>query len=404
MEKIIDEKQCCGCHVCYNICPKNAIEMVEDEKGFKHPIVDKEKCINCGLCKKVCPVLNSKKEIKEIKAYAGYNKNEEERKNSSSGGIFILLAKEIIKRKGIVYGAHLNKDNKVEHTKAEALDELEELMGSKYVQSTIGNVYKEVKKELENDRYVLFTGTPCQIEGLKSYLIKDYDKLYTQDIICHGVPSPLVWEKYKEYRKTIDKEDKPEKISFRNKDNGWELFNMKFTYKNKEYKLDQTKDLFMNAFLSDTILRSSCYQCSFKKKYRISDITLADYWQVKEVHPELNDNKGISLIIVNSSKGEELIKCISKSIELKETNLEEAIKYNPAMIMSPKEDPKREKFFNNIDKLSFDKLVKKYTIKQPLHIRIINKLKKILKAIIVRIPFLHKSFIKYKQKKKKINI
>ena len=204
MINIKDKSKCCGCSGCMNICPKNAIIMKEDKNGFKYPIVDKEKCINCGLCEKVCPILNNKKEQqKEIKAYACYNKNIEERLKSSSGGIFILLAKEILKRNGIVFGAAFDENFNVKHISIDNEKDIEKLMGSKYVQSNMGKVYKEVKEFLENGKYILFSGTPCQIEGLKKFLKKDYDKLYTQDIICHGVPSPKIWQMYLEYQKKI---------------------------------------------------------------------------------------------------------------------------------------------------------------------------------------------------------
>lgn len=383
MEKIVEKFRCTGCHACYNICPKKAITMIEDEKGFKHPAIDKEKCIDCGLCKKVCPVLKEKEIENDIKAYACYNLNEKERLESSSGGIFILLAQEIIKRKGVVFGAYLNKDFKVEHIKIDNTKDLGKLMGSKYVQSIIGETYKQVKEELIEGKYVLFTGTPCQIEGLKSYLMKDYEKLYTQDIICHGVPSPLVWEKYKEYRKKTDKQT-PLKISFRNKDNGWSLFNLKFFYKNDSYKKNQNEDMFMQAFLRNTILRDSCYNCKFKKLHRISDITLADYWGIQKIHPELFDNKGTSVVIISSSKGMELFESIKDKIKYVDTDLNYVIKVNPSMTSSVKADKNRNDFFDNLENIDFPKLVKKYTYTPPLYRRVLSKIKRVIKKIIKR--------------------
>lgn len=380
MKEIISKKDCCGCHACFNICPQNAISMVDDEKGFKYPIINQDKCINCGLCKKVCPILKNAKIKNEPKVYACYNLNDEERFNSSSGGIFILIAKEIIKRKGIVFGSYLNKEFKVEHTMIENENDLHKLMGSKYVQSTIGSTYIETKKALDENKYVLFTGTPCQIEGLKSYLMKDYDKLYTQDIICHGVPSPLVWEKYKKYRKIIDKEE-PEKISFRNKDDGWQLFNMKFTYNKSTYKKNQNNDLFMKVFLNNIILRESCYSCHFKKINRISDITLADYWGINNVNPKFNDNKGTSVVIINSEKGKELFDSIKNKIKYEESDLKYILKYNPSISNSVLINKNRESFFDNINNLEFDKLVKKYT-KRPLYKRVLSKCKRIIKKLL----------------------
>ena len=382
MIEIKNKTNCCGCYACYNICPKNAIEMKEDEKGFKYPVIDKDKCINCGLCEKICPILNKKNEIEnDINVYACYNKNEEERINSSSGGIFILIAKEIIKKGGVVFGACLDEKFNVIHTYVETEEDLKKFMGSKYVQSVIGDNYRKAKKFLDNGRIVLFTGTPCQIEGLKSYLQKDYKNLYTQDLICHGVPSPMVWNKYKTYRENTDKAN-TENIYFRNKDAGWKLFNMKFVYGKKEYKKNQTKDLFMQTFLRNTILRDSCYDCNFKKKHRESDITLADFWGVERELPEMDDNKGTSIVVLHSKNGKKLFELIKDKLEYKQIEFEQFVKYNPSMIKSVSMDKNRDKFFENIHALEFDKNVKKNTAQIPIYIRCVNKAKSIIKKII----------------------
>ncbi len=378
MKVLEDKSKCCGCHACYNICPKDAITMHQDERGFKYPIIDKEKCIECGLCRKVCPVLNSEKNENKPTAYAAYNKDENVRKESSSGGIFTLLAEEILDRNGIVFGASFDEQFNVYHTHIENKNELAKFRGSKYVQSSIGDTYKKAKEFLENDRHVLFTGTPCQIEGLKSFLRKEYDRLYTQDIICHGVPSPKVWVKYKEYRKKIDREI-PQEISFRNKDNGWKEYNVNFVYKDSEYKNNHNKDLYIKAFLQDIALRDSCYSCSFKKKNRVSDITLADFWGIENIIPEMDDNKGTSLVIVNSNKGRELFEKIKDKITYKEVNFEEAIRYNPSMTKSVEINKNRDKFFDNLDSIEFDKLVKKYANKNNMLSRALRKIKRIIK-------------------------
>lgn len=378
MEVLEDKSTCCGCHACYNVCPKDAITMKEDEKGFKYPVIDKEKCIECGLCRKVCPVLNSEKIENKPIAYAAYNKDEKVREESSSGGIFTLLAEEILNRNGIIFGASFDEQFNVCHTYIENKKELGKFRGSKYVQSSIGDTYKKAREFLENNRYVLFTGTPCQVEGLKSFLRKNYDKLYTQDIICHGVPSPKVWEKYKEYRKEIDKGNLQE-ISFRNKDNGWKEYNVNFEYDNNKYINNHNKDLYIKAFLQDIALRDSCYNCLFKKKNRISDITLADFWGIENVLPEMDDNKGTSLVIVNSNKGKELIEKIKNKIIYQEVNFEEAIKCNPSMTKSVGMNKNRDKFFDNIDNMKFDKLVKKYTSHNNIIKRALGKIKRIIK-------------------------
>ena len=383
MEQIIEKNKCCGCHACMNICLKHAISMYEDEKGFKYPKIDQDKCINCGMCKKVCPIINCKEIEKDIKAYACYNINNDERLNSSSGGIFILLAKEIIKRKGIVFGASFDKDFNVNHSYADNEKDLNKFMGSKYTQSTIGETYKQVKDFLENDRYVLFTGTPCQVEGLKSYLRKDYDKLYTQDIICHGVPSPKVWQKYLDFLKKQEKE-KIRNIQFRNKDHGWSLFRTKIMFYTRTYSVCHNDDYYMKVFLNNLCLRDSCYNCSFKKKYRISDITLADYWGIDNIHPEMNDDRGTSLLIINSEKGKELFELIKGNLKYVKTNVDEAIKYNPAMVKSVGHCKNEKAFISNIDKMDFDLLVNRYIPKASIFKRAYNEGKNIAKKLLIK--------------------
>ena len=381
MLKIDNKSNCCGCHACYNSCPQNAIIMEEDEKGFKYPKINENKCTNCGFCEKVCPILNKRKIANDPKAYACINKDENIRENSSSGGIFTLIAKEIINMGGVVFGTKFDSNFNVIHSYTSLEEELYKFRGSKYVQSIIGDNYKIAKSFLEEGKYVLFTGTPCQIEGLLAYLGKKYDKLFTQDIICHGVPSPKVWRKYLDYRKHKD-EDRPLSINFRNKDNGWSSYNLKFTYENKSYKKSQVEDKYMQAFLRNVCLRDSCYKCSFKKINRLSDITLADFWGIQRVKPELYDNKGTSLVIVNSEKGKELFESIKENIIQEEVNIEEALVGNTAMLTSAVVDKNRVKFFENLDKLDFSVLVNKYTEKPSLMLKIIVLLKKIAQRIL----------------------
>ena len=381
MIEIKDKSKCSGRHACYSICPTHAIEMVEDEKGFKYPVVDKEKCINCGLCEKVCPILNIKTIKNEPVAYACYNKIENIRKESSSGGIFTLLANKILEKDGVVFGASFNNEFMVEHTYVEKKEDLYKFRGSKYLQSVIGESYKKAKEFLDNDRYVLFTGTPCQIEGLLSYLRKDYEKLFTQDIICHGVPSPLVWKKYLAHRKENDGKN-PLDISFRNKDDGWKVFNLKIQYNDNFFKKSHNTDTYMQAFLKNVILRDSCYACSFKKINRLSDITLADFWGIEYVNPKMFDNKGTSLVIVNSEKGRKLFNDIQNEIIQEQVDINEALKYNSSMTSSVRPDKNRENFFLNLDKMDFDKLVNKYTEKPSFISKVVVKCKRIVKRIL----------------------
>ena len=384
MIEIKNKENCCGCHACYSICPVNAIKMKRDEKGFEYPVVDKEKCINCDLCKKVCPIINNMqndKKKEDIKAYACMNKDLKTRMNSSSGGIFTLIAEYILKLNGVVFGASFNENFEIVHSYIEKVEDIHKFQGSKYVQSKIGEMYKKAKEFLENDRYVLFTGTPCQIEGLYQYLQKDYDKLYTQDLICHGVPSPKVWNKYLE-EKSKEYKGKPEEISFREKENrGWGDYEIKIQFEDTSYISNHNKDIYMQAFIKDISLRDSCYNCKFKKKLRNSDITLADFWGVGNIDQDLNDNKGTSLVILNSKDGQNLFEKIKEKIICKQVNFEEAIRYNPSMINSAKKTEKREEFFKDLDNSDLENLVKKYT-KTPILKKSLNKAKRLAKKIL----------------------
>ena len=379
MESIVEHNKCTGCTACYNICPKGAISLEESSDGFKYPVINKDKCINCGLCRKVCPVLNSKEIKKEVYAYACYNKDKKIRKKSSSGGMFNLIGSYIIENDGVVFGAKYDADFNVVHDYVNDKKDLYKFMSSKYLQSSLNDNYKKVSIFLKEGIKVLFTGTPCQIEGLYSYLGKDYDNLYTQDIICHGCPSPKVWRKYLNSFK-----EKVTNVNMRNKDNGWNDFSMKIDFENKSFNLSHNIDKYMYFFLSNFSLRESCYNCSFKNKYRKSDITLADFWGIDNIKPELNDDKGISLVLVNSKKGKELFDEIKDKLIYEEVDFEKSISYNTGMTESCAMTKKRNSFFKDLDKMSFDKLYEKYKPKD----KIVFKCKRLLKRILVKLKIM----------------
>jgi len=353
-------KDCTGCHACTNICPKKCIFMKDDNEGFLYPIVDYNICIKCKRCVNVCPINNNIKSYNTPIAYACYNKDENIRLNSSSGGIFSLLAEKMIDRGGVVFGAVFNDNFEVEHKYIETKENIELLRGSKYVQSKIGTSYRQVKDFLESGREVLFSGTPCQIAGLKNYLVKAYSNLLTVDLICHGVPSPYVWQKYIKFRENKAGSE-ISKITFRNKKMGWKQFSVSFLFKNNtEYNKIYSNDLYMTAFLKNISLRPSCYNCRFKTLNRPSDITLADFWGVQNIFPEIDDDKGASLIFINSQLGEKIYSEILDNIVYKEVDILDAVKYNSAAIKSPLPHINREKFINDINIYTFDKLVNKY--------------------------------------------
>lgn len=357
MITITKKSDCNGCHACASVCPKKCISMVSDEEGFLFPNVDANKCVNCNLCDKVCPLKKaSQKPLFNPIAYSGYNKNKQVQLESSSGGIFTLLAEEILSRGGVVFGASFNEKFEVVHTCVDNTEDLAKLRGSKYVQSRIGQCFVDVKAILNGggNKPVLFTGTPCQIAGLLSYLGKSYDNLYTQDFICHGVPSPLVWEKYKE--KQVLKYNSPlSQVFFRDKSKSWLSFGMKLTFEcGDTYFQIHQKDEMFDAFLKNKCLRESCYSCAFKSRNRLSDITLADYWGVNIIRRRQFNKNGTSLILVHSQKGKELIDKIKDKMVFVPTSLTVANIFNPSLTKSAHRHSKRDAFMKSIQTMTFD--------------------------------------------------
>lgn len=360
MITIINKDRCSGCHACSNICPQNCIYMVPDNEGFLYPKVDVNNCINCNMCVRACPILKENNPICQNKIYACYNKDEYIRIKSSSGGIFSLIAEEIINKKGVVFGAGFDQNFNIVHLCIDSVKDIEKLRGSKYVQSEIGDSYKKAKEFLQEGRMVLFTGTPCQIAGLKEYLGENYKKLITQDIICHGVPSPKVWQRYLSYQKKIAGSS-VRKISFRQKNEGWKRYSVSVSFENNtEYRKNLTEDLFMRGFLQDLYLRPSCYNCHFKTISRCSDFTLADFWGIENMLPEMNDDKGTSLMLIHSDKGEQIFNLLSNKIISKEVDLDQSLSCNPSVCNSVNINYVRDKFFDDIDQMTFDVIIEKY--------------------------------------------
>lgn len=341
--------------------------MGADKEGFWYPQVDTAKCVECGRCETACPILCPvAKNQQNTVAYAAYNKDEAIRLQSSSGGLFTLLASEIIRQGGVVFGAAYNERFEVEHICVESVEELERLRGSKYAQSRIGNSYSEVKRMLDSGRKVLFTGTPCQIGGLVSYLGKTYDNLYTQDIICHGVPSPMVWQRYVKFREKKSASLTRRTFS-RHKNYGWKMFSVLFEFSNNtEYIQAHSTDLYMRSFLRNFSLRPSCYHCHFKGIERYANITLADFWGIQNVAPEMDDDKGTSLVLIHSKKGEELFGSVADSICYKTVDADEAIKYNSSAIASVARPKRRDSFMKAVWTQDFEKTVKRYTEEKSL--------------------------------------
>ena len=361
MISIKNKKNCTGCYACSNICPQNCISMESDNEGFWYPKVDYDKCIKCGLCIKACPIIN-KIIVKnnEPNAYACINNDEKIRLESSSGGVFTLIAEQIIDEGGVVFGAGFDDNFELIHSYSEKVEGITKFRGSKYVQSKIGDTYYKAKEFLKQGRKVLFTGTPCQIGGLKSYIGQNFDNLFCVDIVCHGVPSPKVFRRYTDYRES-SAGSPTRRIAFRLKNEGWKLYSVSFLFNNDtEYRKVFNKDLYMKAFLKDVCLRPSCYACEFKTLYRQSDVTLADFWGIQNILPEMDDDKGTSLIFANSDKGQSMLENIKDKISYKKVDIKQAVKYNSAAVRSAGYNSKREQFFDDLDSIPFNQLVRKY--------------------------------------------
>lgn len=353
MIKITDKHDCCGCSACVQRCPKRCISLKEDEEGFLYPDVNIDECIDCHLCEKVCPWLNRPDKLQPLEVLAVKNRNEEERMASSSGGVFIAIAKKVIERGGVVFGAVFDDNWEVVHTYAETIDGVKLMMGSKYVQSRIGNCYCEAEKFLKSGREVMFTGTPCQIMGLHKFLRKEYPNLLSVDCLCHGVPSPGVWRRYlcESVYKTDNNKDKITGIEFRNKNvGGWK--NYSFLVKGKTglndenkilYSESHDKNAYMRGFLSDIYLRPSCYSCKCKNGISHSDITIADFWGINIQAPDFDDNKGVGLVLVNTRKGKKVFD--SLDMEAKYFSLSDVKPMNGGFKEYISENPKRKMFF-----------------------------------------------------------
>ena len=377
------KSQCTGCQSCANACPSGAITMVADREGFLYPTIDGNRCTECGLCQKVCH-----KEIKKQEnpqAYGAYCKDLNLRLKSSSGGLFSVFADKILQMNGVVVGAAMADDFKsVEHRFADNQEELKKLRGSKYVQSNTGTSYSQVEQLLKQGKIVYFSGTPCQIEGLYRYLRKDYENLYTQDLICHGAPSPLAWRKYAQEQE-ISRKAPIREVSFRNKSYGWKRFAMRIDFDAEipHHCEELAEDPYLRGFMSDNFLRPSCYACQYKTKLRSADITLADFWGAGEICPELDDDKGLSLVIVHSPKGKALLESVQEKIVRKSVDLDEAVRYNPAMIRSSGAGKNRAGFMKDLPDASYQKLFKKY-VEVPNWVRFKSRIKGIVKKAIRR--------------------
>lgn len=414
MLNIQRNEDCCGCNACKVACPKQCITMKVDTEGFWYPQIDLSTCIDCGICEKVCPIISTNKTIERYNTpivYAAYNKDNDVRIDSTSGGLFSALANQIYKENGYVGGAVYNDDHSVSHIVTNNPEDLSKIRSSKYLQSDTDQLFPNIKNLLNNGKKVLVCATPCQIQGLYKFLKKDYENLYTCDFICRGVNSPKV---FKSYMNMLERQygAKATQIKFKAKKWGWHRFSMRVNFSNgKEYCKDRWHDLYFIGYLqSGNFARPSCYECKFKGFPQKADITLADFWGIEKIDPSMDQDKGTSLVMVNSDKGQSLFDRIKPNLVWKQFKMEDAKAGNPALNSSLKSiHLDRKEFFEAINTQTFEDVASKFFSKKT--IKGDSKLSKLFKIIKPLGLSLHSwcTFIKYNffskniQSSKKLN-
>ena len=371
MKKICNHNDCTGCYACSAVCTKNAITMTINDEGFVYPVIKESLCVDCGMCEKVCPN-NSLVKKEYAKPYLAWNNNAKIRSVSSSGGIFSAIAEEIISYGGVVCGAAYNNDMTVRHIIVDNIDDLSKLRGSKYTQSLIGDTYIEIKKHLKDNRWVYFVGTPCQVAGLKNYLRKDYSNLITSDLVCHGVPSgELLKEQIKSLEKRFGK--RIVDFNFRAKHRMGQTPDVLLTFRGQK-NIRCLASKFLNfeilpycyGFRTNSIIRESCYNCKYTTIERVGDVSLADFWNVKEWYPNVKRSPGCSIILVNTDNGRDII----NKLTLIETSVEAAIS-KQAQLKAPLRRPSSRdlyKSYKDFDKYCLTFLKMPFTIKFKRHL------------------------------------
>ena len=382
--QIKQASDCCGCGACVEKCPKQCIEFEYDKEGFKYPHIDEKNCIGCNQCYKVCPLQKENKEIHDSKiplCYIAYNKEKEILNKSSSGGIFWLLVQNVINREGVVYGAVADGFS-VYHRRGTNIEECVRFRKSKYLQSDTKETYKEAQTDLKAGRTVLYSGTPCQIAGLYSFLGKTYDNLITCEVICHGVPSKVAFDKWLYELAIKHNGNKPVSVVWRDKSQGWGPNRITYTFENGEQETDISRNnLFQHGFLNNLYLRPSCYECKFAKIPRIADISLADAWGYKGELLKENDNLGLSSILISTEKGNGIFKEIFGYLACEKTTIDYIKTISRHAWAPPIYNGKRPLFFSKLGKTSFEKAVRRCLepdIFEKMKIRLAMVIKKLI--------------------------
>ncbi len=360
----ISQRKCTGCGACTSVCPESCIEMVENRRGFLCPVIDESVCNDCGLCLKKCPVQSNYQPnnlLEQPLVYAAWNRNDLIREKSSSGGIFSLFSAKILQNNGVVCGAGFDNNFELHHIIVDTEEEMNTLRGSKYLQSNTTLVFKRIKYLLKEGKSLLFVGTPCQVAGLNHYLSRPYSQLLTCDLVCHGVPSTKVFLKY---LKEIEAKQKSKVtgVDFRNKRKGWKRYSIVVHFNSgKKISSVFTFNRFMKGFLQNLYLRSSCYECPYATIPRVGDITLGDFWKIGSKRPDLDDDKGTSLILINTGKGRLLFDSISSNDCFREeVDIALSLPGNRTLTRPTFVNSRREEFFTEIDSENFHSLIRKY--------------------------------------------
>lgn len=374
MRSLPTNDKCCGCTACAAICPKNAIKMLPDAEGLLQPVIDASICVDCGACARVCPVLNQAKPREPLACYIAKSLNDEERMKSSSGGIFSVFARHILAEGGKVYGVAWKKDPfRAAHIGVDSVEGLTYLRGSKYVQSEMGTTYREVRADLQSGRKVLFTGCPCQIAGLKSFLGKDFDNLITQEVICNSAPSPRVFGAWVRSEQKKAPGEELLNVNFRDKSVGWHNATLKFTF-----TTTTTTNMQLSAYYRlwqrGYSVRRSCIECDFRDFKSGADLTIGDFWGVEAERPEYDDNKGVSTILVNTARGAKFLEEVRAELLADTVSFASVIKKNPCLHKSfdllKTAGTKREAFWESINEgADIQKLGVKLT-RDPMLVRI----------------------------------
>lgn len=384
MIQITDKSRCCGCTACVCACPVQCIVMRRDrEEGFDYPVANPDICIGCGKCESVCPVLNPAEPSEPLEGYAV--RCDEYEGNSSSGGLFPALAKAVIDKGGVVFGAVMESDMTVGHAEADTMEEVWRMRGSKYVQSDLYSAFFDVREYLRAGRMVLFTGTPCQVAGLNKYLEGKNDGLLTVDLACHGVPGPGLWEMYV---KALERRYGASLVSadFRDKSEGWRHYCFKAVYADKEVRVRAVDDPYMALFMQDMTLRPSCYSCPARNGRSCSDITLADLWSVARTVPDMNDDRGVSGVLVNTEKGRSMLELVRT--DCRKSLLPADVKReNGGFAESVPMPERRAEFFEGLKVAGVDvyRHMSRYVVRKPLPHRMIRAVRSALSSMKRRI-------------------